>query len=738
MTHRVYVIAAEYSAPLSQLSRTPIENYRAIDPDEAAESEPAMWRKLFFSAPGLGQTWTDLGAATPPSLSDLLASAAHRALGSLHQLCGSDDYIETCWAISDLLVASMPMIGTIAGANVNAGLIPLMLRAALGLDFNCHCQFVAGTADSGASAFASAVRIAQSRPATVLVAAGQLMPSGYTGQYRIRSVFTPDEQSDGLDMMALGDALMDALRRTHADAGYDVGQCQDWLAQVRDYKVGASRAYPAAQGVSGTDPGSGDRFVTRYFRSADVAKAGCGAAAVIVTSDPTLLGRIRRNNTGRTRRATARYHNTPVVEVVGVGEGTTNPRVLVRRSPLVGLSSVRQALAAAADDAALPLSVFPDSAFAVLHDAFPSMELAFLLAIGLDWQRSSLRMATWWTNPFGGLLTFGDAIGASGLVQLCKAYHVFTGDHRYIQPALNPIRRFRNEGSYAFTGSVGGPFSHIVVSILRGGVPLTERDQTQFFARTNQSRESSALATTEMLRRTRMRRAAQLYIERLAAHDDELWLIEGVTEMDARSCAQAIEPELIDALGLERLTGLVRAEHIDHCRSEAIALIHRLRSMYLDAHSTSDIRTARQSYSEGLSQLIDRWSERNALLPDSEIHDHLSRSRFPPEPEPEPDDLTAIELGTDSYIDAAPLVQSEQPITEALRQRRLKAIKQCIRVPAALLIEPGQFSRRLCFMPRLGDIDRADFVRFSPDRGLTMHCDDTILPWWNGRAVRGG
>ncbi|MCG8419994.1 MAG: hypothetical protein MJE77_18845 [Proteobacteria bacterium] len=730
MKHRVYLIASEYSAPLALLSSMSAETYRTqpvvrSESDSSSRSdEPSPWQRLFFSAPSQGQSWADMGAARPPSLSDLLASAAHRALGSLHDLCGYDEYAETRSSITDLLVATMPLLGTRPDSNVNTGLIPLMLRATLGLEFDCHCQFVSGTADSGASAFASAVRIAQSRAATILVAAGQIIPSGYSGQYRIRSVFTAEEQFQGLDMMAVGDILMDALRRTHAGPGFDLGKCQNWLTEVRRCKLESARAYPAALGVSGGDPGSADRFVTRYFRSVDVAKAGCGAAAAILTSDSELLGRIRRYGKVHSRGRGKRYRNTPVVEVVGVGDGTTNPKVLARRSPLVAVTSMRQALASAADDAALPLSVYPDSAFAVLHDAFPSMEMAFLLAVGLDWQRAALRMTTWWSNPYGGLLAFGDAVGASGLVQVCKAFHVFTGDRRYIRPELNPIRRFRREGSYAFTGSIGGPLSHAVISILRGGIPPTARDQTAFFDDPYRDSKSLSLARDELDRRKRLSDSARVYSQRLAVYDQSLWLIEAATEIDARSCAQAIPLEIATALGLERLLGLIEDQYLDRCRADVIELVTELRDNYLAAQNTREIREARDKYNAGLAGLLAAWRENGVLRPDAEIHANLSRG-----------------VCDDSQSDDAQADNCDRALDEALdshsrEQRHLKALKQCVRVPAAILIEPGKSTRRLCFMPSLGDIDRADFMSFPPDDPPAMYADAGILPWWNSRATR--
>src|SRR5207237_4087473 len=139
-------------------------------------------------------------------------------------------------------------------------------------------------------------------------------------------------------------------------------------------------------------------------------------------------------------------------------------------SPLIFATAVRAALSDSADDAGLPISAFSSCAFGVVHDAFPSIELSFLLSLGLGWERSADRMAEGWSNPVGGLLAFGHALGASGLVQVNKAHHLFCVDSRYLMESPgSPRQGFRSDGALAFTTSVGGPLSHIVCGIFRGG-----------------------------------------------------------------------------------------------------------------------------------------------------------------------------------------------------------------------------------------------------------------------------
>ncbi len=726
MRHRVYVVAAEYSAPLAILGNTALESYRQGPNAATTDADAAEFERVVFTAPPPGQGWADLGVTSAPTLTHLIASAAHRALGALHRLTSGSSYADTCWSISDLLVTSMPLLGAAPG-SVNTGLIPQMLRQILGLDFDCHCQFVSGTSDTGANAFAAATRIAQSRPATILVTAGQMIPYGYRGQYRIRSVFAEDEQERGLDMMAMGDALMDALRRSQAPARFDRERALAWLEEVRERKLAAACGYPAALGTAAPPASatprlddsaeeSSQRFVTRYFRAGDVARAGCGAAAVVLTSDPALLETI---STGTCQHAPSRYQNMPAVEVVGVGEGNTNPRVLARQSPLVSVAAIRQALATAADDADLPMSVFADSAFGILDDAFPSMELAFLLAMGLDWQRATLRMSSWWSNPYGGLLAFGYAVGASGLVQICKAFHVFAGDRRYVR-ADAPVHRFRRDGAFALTSSIGGPLSHAVVSILRGGIPCSPADRDHFFRDlTRPDVRRRARAGAEYNRREKLRESVRIYVERLAAHRPGLAMIEGATEIDVRSCAQALSPEVINALELERLGTIVREDAFEACREQVRALILTLRTDYHAAADMLEHLAARERYNQGLASLFETWAEQGMLR-----------------------------------ASQAPLGDPAANAARAERQQ-LKALKQCVRAPVLFLIAPprapsqpssdlGQASfashlpvRGLHYLPDLSGVDEADFVHPQRDSGdVALSAAPDLLPWWDLRALR--
>ena len=247
MRRRVFVIAGEYSANPRHLP--PSRRGRAF----LAQPHPELTReevtRLFFRYPNRsedGRTkpedWKrEFGLDSPVGLTDLYASAAHRALTSLWQLTGGE-YPRARDSITDLYVTSMP--GLDPNERMNIGLVPQALRASLALSPRVVAQYVVGTSDSGAWAFAQAVRAARTaeQPATILVVAGQIIPSGYASQYQIRTVLGEDDQRRGLDMLAVGDLLMDAFRR---NLGLSREEVSDFLTRVAARKFQAGAQYPA-------------------------------------------------------------------------------------------------------------------------------------------------------------------------------------------------------------------------------------------------------------------------------------------------------------------------------------------------------------------------------------------------------------------------------------------------------------------------------------------------------------
>src|ERR1700737_4780697 len=321
MRRRVFVIAGEYSAnprPLPAARRT-----RSFLNELLEEPPQSEFEHLFFRYPNRSEDgrarpedWArEFGLDKPVGLLDLFTSAAHRGLSSLHRLLGGgpSDYQATRDSITDLYVTAMP--GLDLSERTNIGLVPQMLKGMLGLAPRTRAQFVVGTSDSGAWAFAQAVRAARvaERPATILVLAGQIIPSGYTSQYQIRTVLGEDDQARGLDMLAVGGLLMGVMRRSFGLAPHEL---EAFLARVAARKAQVGANYPA--GINAGKPFKRDTRRTPWFDASDIAVPCCGAAATIVTSDEALVESIAASKNPR-------FRTVPLTEVIGIGDGSTNP-----------------------------------------------------------------------------------------------------------------------------------------------------------------------------------------------------------------------------------------------------------------------------------------------------------------------------------------------------------------------------------------------------------------------------
>ena len=690
MRRRVFVVAGEYSANPRHLP--PERRKRAFLAEPHPELTEEEVTRLFFRFPNRsedGRTRPDdwkreFGLSAAIGLSDLFASAAHRALTSLYRLTSSTDYRATRDSITDLFVTSMP--GLDPNERMNIGLVPQALRAALALAPRVVAQYVVGTSDSGAWAFAQAVRAARNaeKPATILVVAGQIIPAGYASQYQIRTVLGENDQARGLDMLAIGDLLMDAVRRS---SGVSRAEVIALLERISSRKFEAAKQYPA--GIQAGKPFRRDSPRTPYFDANDIAAPCCGSAACIVTSDEELALRVAAARSPR-------YRAAAVTEVLGVGEGSSNENFLHRQSPLLFSTAVREALAATADDARRPISVFASSAFGVAHDAFPSIELSFLLAMGLSYERSAERMAEGWPNPFGGLLTFGHALGASGLVQVNKAHHLFSGDQRYLKDGPHRRQGFRETGAIAFTSSVGGPLSHVVATLLRGGFedvrPLAERT-------TKRRRDPgpSPLATEWREKRHQLRLVLPSYLARLRGRGPgEPWYVEGATYVSIRSSIRALTREHVMRLRFDGLEEVVVRAHLEEVRAQ-------LREVVLVVIGEVD----------RVASMFDAFR----LLTD-EVRERAARWR------------AAGQL---------------TPKAMALADDKVAAIvKEALRVPLAIVTTPASVPadrRRILFLPDpvldYRDLENVDVLWRQPDGGIAKAPDDpTLLPFWNVRARR--
>ncbi|MGO8968677.1 MAG: hypothetical protein ACLQDQ_03805 [Myxococcaceae bacterium] len=685
MRRRVYVIVGEFSANPRYLR--PEQRSAPWLAEPAPEPSEEELVRLFFRYPNRSddgrakpEDWErDFGLPTPVGLVDLLASSAHRALSTLHALLGEKQYPRTCERVTDLIVTSMP--GLDPNERMNIGLVPQLLQAQLRLSRRASCQFVVGTSDSGAWAFAQAVRAARTseRPATVLVVAGQVMPAGYASQYQIRTVLGEEDQARGLDMLVVGDLLMDSMRRTQ---GRSRAEVEEFLARVSERKFAGAQAYPAAMQSGRTARRSARR--TPYFDGADIATPCCGAAATILTSDEELVSQV-------SRARLSRHARPPVVEALGVGEGSSNASFLRRQAPLVFGTAVREAFVATADDARVPLNALPSCSFAVVHDAFPSIELAFLLSLGFSWEQAADRICDGWSNPYGGLLTFGHALGASGLVQVNKTHHIFSGDRRYLRPTdgAGELPSPAGLGDMAFTTSVGGPLSHVVGALFRAGRQAAD-------TRLEEQAEPSLAGVRFTEQRAVLRKALPVQLQALAARGDPAALVEGVTYVSVRSCLRALAPADVSAMEFDGLEYLVRPERLEDIR-------YRLRE---------------------LVSLVVRESERLASLFD--VFRVLT------------DEVRAM---ASEWRRTGVFVAELEALPE---QRLADQLKECLRVPLAVTceLEHSEAVRRVHFLPldglRYEDLASVDVLL---ERGGTWvpappESSALLLPWWDHRARR--
>lgn len=395
-----------------------------------------------------------------PGLDELMYRASRRALDSTLDPSVAAE-------VTHLLVTTMPH-GEDSSFD-RAVNLPNRLQRRLGLAGGCMARFEIGTSDAGAAVFSSAVHLLRGVPedATALVCAGQTMWGGRLAIQTVARVLEEDERALGMNMIAVGDLLMDRFVQAWRAAGRDAtgqppsidaaGRMIDGLIRR---KLELASEYPAALRAGAEALPVDAPWISPWLKRDHVAPASVGACAVLLTTDEALVSRWVR--AGRRAR---------VVRVLGVGEGDANTRLTQRPEPFGYARSIRQALHSLTRVTGTNLDFLRASSFAVIHDAFPSIEMAFLSALGFGPRQAAQRAMTYWPNPYGGLTAFGHALGASGLVQVAKAFHVF----------LRPSEHLPGEGEashhvdlsrgarpmHCLTTSVGGPLTHVVATLLQ-------------------------------------------------------------------------------------------------------------------------------------------------------------------------------------------------------------------------------------------------------------------------------
>ena len=442
--------------------------------------------------------------------------------------------------------------------------LPNRLKRRLGLSGSCKERFEIGTSDAGASVFASAVHLLRGLPeeATALVAAGQTMWGGRLAIQTVARVLEDDERAFGMNMIAVGDLLMErfaqAWRREgrRADGSLPTpSEAADMIDGFVRRKLELATEYPCAQ-RAGAEALPGDSpWISPWLKRDHVAPASIGACAVLLTTDEHLVSRwVRARGAPR------------VVRVLGVGEGDANVRVTHRPEPFGYGRSVRQALHQLCRVTGANADFLRASSFAVIHDAFPSIEMAFLAGLGFGASQSVQRSLTWWPNPFGGLTAFGHALGASGLVQVAKAFHIFTRPPQWLPepegPAYHSDFSRSAEPMHCLTTSVGGPLTHVVTTLLQSapvesdelGLPgLWVRIKPQQLRRRHrfdpETDEFAPVAAGWIRRaaawwRQELAAASALHMER---PDEALGVLEGRTALDLRGLPHPLPASFVEA-----------------------------------------------------------------------------------------------------------------------------------------------------------------------------------------------
>jgi len=518
----------------------------------SAEVDDPQPRSVFRRAPQRPKG-ADRQTEPAPGLDALLYRACRRAIDSVGDDAGS--YVD------HLLVTTMPH-GEDSSFD-RAVNLPNRLKRRLGLSGSCKERFEIGTSDAGASVFASAVHLLRGLPeeATALVAAGQTMWGGRLAIQTVARVLEDDERAFGMNMIAVGDLLMErfaqAWRREGRRADGSVPSAAEAAAMIDGFvrrKLELATEYPSAQrsGAGALPPDS--PWISPWLKRDHVAPASVGATAVLLTTDESLVAQWVRERGARR-----------VVRVLGVGEGDANVRVTHRPEPFGYGRSVRQALHQLCRVCGANLDFLRAASFAVIHDAFPSIEMAFLAGLGFGASQSVQRSLTWWPNPFGGLTSFGHALGASGLVQVAKAFHIFTRPPQWLPelegPAFHTDFSRSSEPMHCLTTSVGGPLTHVVTTLLQS-VPLKDdpdlpggwvriappelRKRHRFDIDTDEWAPVAAswIRYTAAWWRQELTSASALRVDR---SDEALGVLEGRTALDLRGLPHPLPPFFVEA-----------------------------------------------------------------------------------------------------------------------------------------------------------------------------------------------
>ncbi|MCA9527069.1 MAG: hypothetical protein KC549_12325 [Myxococcales bacterium] len=384
--------------------------------------------------------------------------------------------------------------------------------------YNTHI----GTSDSGALALLRAVTAmrADGGPDTVLVVAGEQM---YPASDR-RLSFMPSDDVESLS----GEQVKAVERKVDreliqqwvnsvvdqdeaATFGVSMPQLADLLADQAIWRSGLSETnwrrllgastldkyqfaehYPVSfqvgwearrQVVVGRDyyDQSRNPMITQHFSRHDLCANANGATALLLTTDRAFAERWSRSC----------GLQSGLVVLRGMGSGSVEANFSGRAGPTDRFTSIRRALRRLVEQASVDPELFVRyrGTSGIFHDAFPVIELAFLMELYQYRMRRAKRRGervpreglwTWvftrflraWSNPLGGLCAGGHALGNSGLFQVAKAFHILAEDPRYLTGGggWEAEARARYEEvlkpNHLLVTSVGSALTHVIATLV--------------------------------------------------------------------------------------------------------------------------------------------------------------------------------------------------------------------------------------------------------------------------------
>lgn len=249
------------------------------------------------------------------------------------------------------------------------------------------------------------------------------------------------ERNLSFEMMHEGDLLMGSLEDWF---GLDESAFSKYiLSRIAVGKYGRGKEWEKAQyhekKIDFKDYKKSES-VTNRFKMLDVVPTSNGASAIILS-----------------KNIPEKPPNNRIVRIRGIGQGTAPPSVSDRKGPVYYFQAIRQSYKYACEDACVSLEYLKDilkDDFAILHDAFPSIEIAFLKELDFDKNDIVKLLVSGKTNPCGGLKVWGHAIGASGVLQAALASELLYNVKKYKRSLIT---------------SVGGPLTNVYTSILEAG-----------------------------------------------------------------------------------------------------------------------------------------------------------------------------------------------------------------------------------------------------------------------------